>query len=118
MGGTLSGLDSYMSQQSGQNIGLCAGFGFGVGLCFSLVYLILSRPFMRLPPMATLASIGVIALGLGHLLAENLHGYTRLSGPYPSIGLLTIVLSYGLPATSLWLIGSGLTGLAQSKQTP
>ena len=35
----------------------------------------------------------------------------RMSG-YPSIGLLTGLLSYGLPAFSLWLMGPGLPLLA------
>ena len=103
MGAILSGLDSYLSEQRGQNIGLCAGFGFGTGLCFGLAYLVISNLLRRLPYRLSQVVILVSALGIGHFVVQSLHGYTRMSS-YPSVGLLTIVLSYGLPAF-IWLMG-------------
>ena len=72
MGAILSSLDSYLSEQRGQNIGLCAGFGFGTGLCFGLAYLVISNLLRRLPLPLKQVVILVSALGIGHFVVQSL----------------------------------------------
>ncbi len=115
-GCALSGLDAYLSAQSGQQIGLCMGLGVGSGLVFGIAYIIMAR--ILASPRQAVGLVVALCAGsvIGHLIATNLNGYVRLTGPYPQVGLLSIVLSYGLPICSLWLIISGIRWLGASSK--
>ncbi|MEE2789494.1 MAG: hypothetical protein VX589_19300 [Myxococcota bacterium] len=96
-GAVVSGVDALMSGQDSVMVGLGLGLGLGSGLLFGLGHLVIHGGLNRLSsPWRPLIALGIIAL-VGHLICDAIDGYTRLVGPHPAAGALSLVIAFLVP---------------------
>ncbi len=93
--GAVCGLDAVWTAGGVDAVAAAAGLGVTLGALLGLALDGLGAVGRRLPWPATLVGWLALGAGAGHWLAEGLGAWTRLDGPYRTLAILSLGLSYG-----------------------